>query len=103
VKIADRNKPKMKNDTNSRNSRFCSESIKFFILIIKYPSIQLPLMQSTQNFGELNGSSSEGLKYKVTAEAKTIIEVKDTLLVDFSVLTFFINVSYLMLRAQPRI
>jgi hypothetical protein len=60
-------------------------------------------MQSTQNFGELNGSSSEGLKYKVTDEAKINIVVNDMLLVDFSVLSFFINVSYLMLQAQPRL
>jgi hypothetical protein len=43
------------------------------LFVSKYPDIQLPEIIKIQSFGELNGSSSEGLKYKVISEADTNI------------------------------
>ena len=44
---------------------------ELFLDVIKYPDIQHPEIIKTQSFGELNGSSSEGLKYIVIKNVAT--------------------------------
>ena len=102
VKIAEINRLDVKKLTNITNILFCRGLINAFAFIIKNPSNQLPLMVSIQNFGELKGSSRDGLKYKVTAEAKNSIVVNDILLTGFLFAIFPMDLSYLIVQAQPR-